>query len=30
MDHWVPLVEAYLARAGFGQSGLIARPPASG
>jgi dienelactone hydrolase len=30
MDHWVPLVEAYLAKAGFTQPGLVARPPASG
>jgi hypothetical protein len=30
MDRWVPLVEAYLARAGFTVSGEIARPPASG
>ena len=30
MDHWVPLVEAYLARAGFTQPGMPARPPASG
>jgi dienelactone hydrolase len=30
MNTWVPLVEAYLARAGFARSGLVARPPASG
>ena len=30
MDHWVPLVEAYLAQRGHPGSGLIARPPASG
>lgn len=30
MDHWVPLVEAYLARRGFERTGLPARPPASG
>jgi len=30
MDRWVPLVEAFLARAGFTQSGVITRPPASG
>jgi dienelactone hydrolase len=29
MDHWVPLVEDFLSRAGFGRSGLVARPPAS-
>ncbi len=29
MDHWVPLVEEHLARAGFGQPGLVARPAAS-
>ena len=27
MDHWVPLVEAHLAKAGFHQSGLVQRPP---
>lgn len=30
MDRWVPLAEAFLARAGFTQSGLVPRPPASG
>jgi dienelactone hydrolase len=30
MDRWVPLAEAFLARAGFTRSGLLARPPASG
>jgi dienelactone hydrolase len=30
MNTWVPLVEAYLARAGFARSGLVERPPASG
>ena len=30
MDHWVPLVEAFLARAGFTRSGLVPRPPATG
>ena len=29
MDHWVPLVEAYLAKAGFTKPGLVPRPPAS-
>ena len=29
MDHWVPLVEAYLAKAGFSRSGLVPRPPAT-
>jgi len=29
MDHWVPLVEQHLARAGFTQSGVPLRPPAS-
>ncbi len=29
MDQWVPLVEAFLARAGFTRSGVIARPAAS-
>ncbi len=29
MDHWVPLVEDHLARAGFKQSGLVERPAAS-
>lgn len=29
LDHWVPLVEAHLARAGFAQPGLVPRPPAS-
>ena len=29
MDHWVPLVEAYLARLGFTHSGVIERPRAS-
>ncbi len=29
MDSWVPLVEAHLAKAGFTQSGLVPRPPAS-
>lgn len=27
MDTWVPLAEAYLARAGFGRSGIVPRPP---
>lgn len=30
MDRWVPLVEAYLARAGFTRGGVIARPAPSG
>jgi len=30
MDTWVPLVEAYLAQAGFTRSGLVTRPAASG
>jgi dienelactone hydrolase len=30
MDQWVPIVESYLARAGFARSGVVARPPASG
>jgi dienelactone hydrolase len=30
MDSWVPLVEAYLAQAGFTRAGLVARPPPSG
>lgn len=30
MDHWVPLVERYLAGAGFDKPGLVERPPASG
>lgn len=30
MDHWVPLVEAHLAGAGFTRSGLVPRPSASG
>ncbi len=30
MDHWVPLVEAHLAQAGFTRSGLVPRPPPSG
>jgi hypothetical protein len=30
MDQWVPLAEAFLARAGFTQPGLLARPSASG
>ncbi len=30
MDRWVPLVEAFLARAGFTRSGLAPRPAASG
>lgn len=30
MDQWVPLVEAFLARAGFPRSGVVARPAASG
>lgn len=30
MDAWVPIVEAWLAKAGFERSGLIPRPPASG
>lgn len=30
MDHWVPVVEDWLARAGFTRSGLVPRPPASG
>ncbi len=29
MEHWVPLVEPYLAQAGFSRSGLVARPPAT-
>ena len=29
MDRWVPIVEAYLARAGFAQSGVVARPAAT-
>lgn len=29
MNTWVPLVEAYLARAGFTRPGTIARPPAT-
>ena len=29
MDHWVPLVEAYLARLGFVRPGTVARPSAS-
>ncbi len=29
MGQWVPLVESYLARAGFTQPGMIGRPPAS-
>ena len=29
MDHWVPVVEAWLARAGFTRSGVVPRPPAS-
>jgi hypothetical protein len=29
MNAWVPLVEAYLARAGFTRPGLVPRPPAS-
>lgn len=29
MDHWVPLVEAHLAKAGFTQSGLVPRPAAT-
>lgn len=29
MDHWVPLVEDYLARAGYTRSGLPKRPPPS-
>jgi dienelactone hydrolase len=29
MDHWVPYAEAFLAKLGFGKSGVIARPPAS-
>ena len=29
MDHWVPLVDAYLARLGFGKPGVVTRPPAS-
>lgn len=29
MDHWVPLVEAYLAQAGFEQSGVVQRPAAT-
>lgn len=29
MDHWVPLVDDYLARLGFGKPGVITRPPAS-
>jgi CTP:molybdopterin cytidylyltransferase MocA len=29
MDTWVPLVEAYLAQAGFTRSGLVTRPAAS-
>ena len=27
MDHWVPLVDDYLARLGFGKPGSMARPP---
>lgn len=27
MDHWVPLVDDYLARLGFGKPGSVARPP---
>lgn len=30
MDRWVPLVEAYLAKAGFTRSGLVPRPAPSG
>jgi hypothetical protein len=30
MNHWMPWAEAFLAQLGFTQSGLIARPPASG
>ena len=30
MDHWVPLVEAHLAQAGFTRPGLVERPPPSG
>lgn len=30
MDTWVPLVDAWLAKAGFDKPGLIPRPPASG
>ena len=30
MDHWVPLVDDYLARLGFGKPGSIARPAPSG
>ena len=30
MDHWVPLVDDYLARLGFGKPGSVARPPPSG
>jgi dienelactone hydrolase len=26
MDHWVPLVEAFLARVGFERTGIVARP----
>ena len=29
MDRWVPLVEAFLAEAGFAASGLVPRPPAT-
>lgn len=29
MNTWVPLVEAYLGRLGFSQSGVVARPPAT-
>ena len=29
MNHWVPIVETYLARIGFSHSGVIARPPAT-
>ena len=29
MDHWVPIVEAYLARAGFTRSGVVPRPAAT-
>jgi dienelactone hydrolase len=29
MNHWVPIVESYLARAGFTRSGVVARPPAA-
>ena len=30
MDHWLPLVDAFLTRLGFTQPAIVARPPASG